>query len=180
MFGNLTPYLMVLGIAALFVLPFLLFTIGKRFTGWHMLGFAGAMFGIIIVVNIFMAFKAVGTFPGLEVPNSYIASQSFERERAAQQALGWTVTPAYDGQELTLQIVDEAGLPARVASLSATLGRPTHVREDVTPDFTYDNGVFRAPLHLASGVWIIHVTATAPDGTEFRQRIDHYAGDRVN
>ncbi|MDO5630973.1 MAG: FixH family protein [Paracoccus sp. (in: a-proteobacteria)] len=177
---NAMPYLLVLGVAALFGLPFLLFSVGKRFTGRHMLGFAVAMFGIIIVVNVFMAFKAVGTFPGLEVPNSYIASQSFDRERAAQQALGWTVTPAYDGQELTLRVTDETGLPARIASLSATLGRPTHVRDDVTPELSYDNGVFRAPLHLAPGVWIIHVTATAPDGTEFRQRIDHYAGDRVN
>lgn len=176
----ITPYLLVLGVAALFGLPFLLFAVARRFTGRHMLGFAVAMFGMIIAVNLFLAFRAVGTFPGLEVPNSYIASQSFDRERAAQQELGWTVTPVYDGQELTLRIADAQGLPAPVRSLSATVGRPTHVRDDVTPDFTYDGGLFRTPLHLAGGVWIIHVTATAPDGTEFRQRINHYAGDRVN
>ncbi|MDO5704609.1 MAG: FixH family protein [Paracoccus sp. (in: a-proteobacteria)] len=152
----------------------------KRFTGRHMLGFAGAMFGIIIVVNIVMAVKAVGTFPGLEVANSYIASQSFDRERAAQTELGWTVTPSYDGQELTLRIADTDGLPARVKSLSATVGRPTHVRDDVTPDFVYEGGLFHAPMRLEPGVWIIHVTAVAADGTEFRQRIDHFAGARVN
>lgn len=176
----LMPYLLVLGVAAIFGLPFLLFTTGMRFTGRRMLTFSVAMFGIIIAVNIVMAVKAVGTFPGLEVRNSYVASQTFDRERAAQQALGWTVTPEYDGRELTLVVRDAQGLPAPVQSLSATVGRPTHMRADQTPEFTYRGGVFHAPLSLEKGVWNIHVSAIARDGTEFRQRIDHYAGDYVN
>ena len=38
---------------------------------------AGA-FAVIIGVNVTMAVLAVGTFPGLEVKNSYVASQSFD------------------------------------------------------------------------------------------------------
>ena len=123
----------------------------RELTGRHVLAITLAAFGVIIAVNMVMAVKAVSTFPGLETPNSYVASQRFDRERAAQDKLGWTVTPDYDGHELTLAIRDRDGHPARVRTLSATVGRPTHVRDDQTPVFTYDGGVFRAPLTLAPG-----------------------------
>lgn len=152
----------------------------RELTGRHVLLITLAAFGTIIAVNLFMAFKAVGTFPGLEVKNSYVASQDFDAERAAQQALDWTVTPDYDGHELVLTIRDAQGNPAPVRTLAVTVGRPTHVREDQTPQFTYEGGLFRAPLVLAPGMWNIHLTATASDGTVFRQRIDHYHGNRVN
>ena len=151
----------------------------RELTGRHVLAITLAAFGVIIAVNMVMAFKAVSTFPGLETPNSYVASQRFDRERAAQAALGWTVTPEYDGRELTLVVQDAQGNPARIRSLSATVGRPTHVREDQTPRFIYENCIFRAPLTLASGIWNINVTAEAWDGTVFRQRIDHFSGSRV-
>ena len=151
----------------------------RELTGRHVLAITLAAFGVIIAVNMVMAFKAVSTFPGLETPNSYVASQRFDRERAAQAALGWTVTPEYDGRELTLVVQDTQGNPARIRSLSATVGRPTHVREDQTPRFIYENGIFRAPLTLAPGIWNINVTAEAWNGTVFRQRIDHFSGSRV-
>ncbi len=152
---------------------------GFVLTGRHVLAITVTAFGVIIGVNLLLAFKAVGTFPGLEVDNSYVASQTFDRERAAQGALGWTVTPDYDGHELRLMIRDRQGNPARVKTLAATIGRPSHVRDDQTPDFAYDNGVFHAPVTLAPGLWNIHLSAEAWDGTQFRQRIDHYHGDRV-
>lgn len=151
----------------------------RELTGKHVLAITVSAFGVIIAVNLLLAFKAVGTFPGLEVPNSYVASQHFDRERAAQDALGWSVTPEYDGAVLTLAIRDSKDQPANVQTMQVTVGRPTHVRDDQTPEFTYHNGLFSAPLTLEPGMWNIHVTATAPDGTQFRQRIDHYAGDQV-
>lgn len=151
----------------------------RELTGRHVLAITLTAFGVVIGVNLLLAVKAVGTFPGVEVRNSYVASQVFDRDRSAQAALGWTVTPEYDGRDLTLMIRDRAGNPAPVATLDVTVGRPTHVREDVTPAFTYHNGLFRTALTLAPGQWNIRLTATARDGTTFRQRIDHYAGDRV-
>lgn len=148
-------------------------------TGRKVLAITLGGFGVVIGVNLLMAFFAVSSFPGLETPNSYVASQRFDAERTAQEALGWTVTPIYERGVLTLALRDADGNPARVASLAVTVGRPTHVREDVTPQFTYRDGLFSAPLSLAPGVWNIHVSATAFDGTEFRQRIDHYHGARV-
>lgn len=152
----------------------------RELTGKHVLAIVLAAFGIIIAVNITMAVFAIGTFPGLEVKNSYVASQSFDRDRAAQVALGWVVTPEYDGKVLTLAVRDAQGNPAKVAQLSATIGRPTISRDDVTPEFTYRGGLFSAAVALEPGNWVIRLTAVAADGTEFRQRIDHYTGSHVN
>lgn len=46
----------------------------KELTGRHVLLMFVAGFGIIIAVNLTLAFSAVRTFPGLEVKNSYVAS----------------------------------------------------------------------------------------------------------
>lgn len=151
----------------------------RQLTGKHVLAITIAAFGVIIAVNLVMAVKAVGTFPGLEVGNSYVASQRFDRDRAAQQSLGWTVTPEYDGKEMVLTIRDAQGNPAPLRDLDVTVGRPTYIRDDQRPVFTYEGGLYVAPLVLAPGVWNIHIRATAADGTEFRQRIDHYNGSRV-
>lgn len=151
----------------------------RELTGKHVLAITVLAFGVIIAVNLTMAIQAVSTFPGLEVKNSYVASQSFDRERAAQDALHWTVTPDYADGILSISITDAAGNPAPVEDLSVTIGRPTHVRDDQTPYFTYHRGTFSTPLALGEGRWNIHLSAKAPDGTLFRQRLDHYQGATV-
>ena len=142
------------------------------FTGRKVLfAFVGA-FGVIIGVNLLMAYYAIGTFPGLDVKNSYVASQNFDTERAAQQALGWTVSVTYEPGELVVEVVDKSGRPADVALLNAIVGRPTHVRDDQTPQFQQRGGKFRAPLTLGEGKWNLRLKATALDGTKFHQRLD--------
>lgn len=133
-------------------------------------GFVGA-FGIIITVNVFMAYSAISTFPGLEVANSYVASQVWDRERRAQEALGWQVEADYRAGQLTLGFRDRQGYPVQVDGLSAVVARPTHRREDQIPDFRYATGQFTAPMTLAPGVWNLMVEAHAPDGTRFHQKI---------
>mgnify|MGYP003606967999 CR=1 FL=1 len=152
----------------------------RELTGRHVLAITLTAFATIIAVNVFMAVKAVRTFPGLEVANSYVASQDFDRERAAQAALGWKVGADYDGRRMVLSIRDAQGNPARIRSLDVTVGRPTYVRDDQHPVFRPEGGDYVAELSLAPGMWNIHVSATAWDGTSFHQRIDHYHGSRVN
>ena len=60
-----------------------------KLTGRHVALIFGGAFTVIIGVNLTLAVKAVGTFPGLETKNSYVASQNFEHDRAAQEALGF-------------------------------------------------------------------------------------------
>lgn len=171
--------LLVLGVAALFLAPFLLLGGGRRLTGRAMLGVVVSLFGIIVAVNIVMAVMAVRSFPGLEVANSYVASQNFDREREAQQALGWQVSPSYENGVLTLRIADAQGLPAPVGALRVTVSRPTQKRDDVTPEMRYSGGLWTAPVALSPGAWVVHLEAEAPDGTVFRQRLAHYPGSIV-
>ncbi|MDO5620587.1 MAG: FixH family protein [Paracoccus sp. (in: a-proteobacteria)] len=180
MLTPLATYLLILGVAALLGAPFLLFALRRHFTGPHMLAIVVGMFAVIIVVNLYMARSAIGTFPGLEVANSYVASQEFDRNRAAQEALGWTVTPEYDGQELILNIRDRDGQPVQVAELEVVIGRPTVAAEDQQPQFTWRDGAYHAPMQLARGQWTIHMKAVASDGTRFQQRLDHYRGSDIS
>ena len=141
-------------------------------TGRKVLFITVAFFGVIIAVNIFMAVKAVGTFPGLEVKNSYVASQSFDRERAAQQALGWTLETTYRDGRLMLDFRDRSGAPAPVAELSATVGRTTVSVDDLKPEFVRVGDIFEARAPLTEGKWMVLLEAFAEDGTRFHQRID--------
>jgi nitrogen fixation protein FixH len=141
-------------------------------TGRKVLAIAVTFFGVIFLVNFFMAYKAVGTFPGLEVKNSYVASQSFDRDRAAQEALGWTLEAAYRDGHLLLDFRDSAGRPAPVAQVSALVGRTTSRAEDFTPEFIQLGSVYEAPASLGHGKWMMQLEAFAEDGTRFHQRID--------
>ena len=59
----------------------------RTLTGWHAAAIFGSFFGVIITVNLALAYSAVHTFPGLEVKNSYVASQNFDARRDAQEKL---------------------------------------------------------------------------------------------
>ena len=143
----------------------------KEFTGRHAAIVFVSAFGVIILVNIALAVSAVRTFPGLEVKNSYVASQQFDDRKAAQEALGWDVSARSADGQVILSITDANGAPVQVDSLKAVLGRATHVKEDLRPDFVFDGQAYVAPAELGDGNWNIRMTAKAPDGTEFSQRV---------
>lgn len=141
-------------------------------TGRKVLIFTVLAFGIIIAVNLTLAFNAVRTFPGLEVDNSYVASQSFDRDREVQLSLGWEVSAKVDtAGDLVLNIVDADGAPVRVAKLEGTFGRATSMRDDQTPVFEFRDGAYRAKVVYAPGNWNLRFRAVARDGRAFRQRV---------
>lgn len=142
-------------------------------TGRKVLIVTVGAFGVIIAVNLVMAYQAVSTFPGLEVKNSYIASQKFDDLRTAQVALGWTMTPDYDPLEkrLYLSFKDAQGKTVVVKDLTVLVGRTTEAREDQTPAFVFAGDLWTAPLDLAPGRWLLRVEAQADDGTLFSQRM---------
>ena len=143
----------------------------KQLTGRHVLMIFVGAFGVIIGVNLMLAWSAVATFPGLEVKNSYVASQEFNARKAAQEALGWTVrADAADG-EVILSITDAQGTPVRVGGLDAVIGRATHVADDIRPEFIFDGAAYVAPVSLADGNWNIRMSALAEDSTPFTQRV---------
>lgn len=141
-----------------------------KLTGWHVLMIFGSGFAVIILVNLLLAYSAIRTFPGLEVSNSYVASQEFNARKAAQEGLGWTVVAEHENGILRLRITDTQG-PVEVARLETTVGRATHVLEDQTPTFTFDGEAYVAPVALADGNWNIRMKAWDDTGTLFEQRV---------
>lgn len=142
----------------------------REIKGWHVFCAFAAAFGVIIAVNLTLAFKAVATFPGLEVKNSYVASQSFDADRAEQEALGWDVSANVQDGLLSLQILKE-GTAIAPQIESATFGRATSVAADQTPDFKFDGTALVAPVDATGGNWNLRLKARAENGVLFQQRI---------
>lgn len=144
----------------------------RELTGAKVFAITAGAFGVIIAINVYMAVKAVRTFPGLEVENSYVASQDFDKELAAQKALGWTLKHSYENGQMILAFTDSTGTPVEARDITAVIGRTTEAAQDVRPAFTYANGVFTAPVTLEKGKWMVLLDAHAADGTLFHQRLD--------
>ncbi len=146
-------------------------TTATPLTGRKVFFITAAFFGTVIAANVTLAVQAVRTFPGLEVGNSYIASQTFNAELAAQKALGWALKVAAGPDRLTLVFTDAAGRPVEPVAITASIGRATEVRDDLVPEFVRVGAVYEAPVALASGKWVLRIEAEAEDGTIFRQRV---------
>ncbi len=144
--------------------------VARPLTGRKFFAIIASCFAVIITVNLTLAYQAVRTFPGLEVKNSFVASQAFDTHRQAQQALGWDVSARLDRNVLVLDIQKD-GRPVVPTITSAVLGRATNVSQDITPVFEHDGQVFVAPADLGPGNWNLRLIAEADDGTVFQQRI---------
>jgi nitrogen fixation protein FixH len=142
----------------------------KKLTGWHVLGMFVVGFGVIISVNLTLAYNAVRTFPGIEVKNSYVASQKFDENRSAQNALNWDVEAQIVDGSLNLSLRDPNG-PVEAEIVNALFGRATHTGQDQNLMFKYDGEKFIAPVVVDAGNWNLRLVAMAPNGTVFQQRI---------
>lgn len=144
---------------------------GGPITGARFFALIASFFVVIIGVNFVLAYQAIHTFPGLEVDNSYIASQSFDRDRAAQQALGWTARAVVHQGELRLTITDPRGLAVVAADVTGTFGRATSLHDDQVVAFKFDGQTYRAGVRTGGGIWDLRLLAHATNGTLFQQRI---------
>ncbi len=142
----------------------------KEIKGWHILSIFALAFAVIITVNVALAVNAVRTFPGLEVPNTYVASQKFDRNKTAQLALNWDVAARLENNVLRL-IVREDGVPVEPVIEAAIFGRATHVGQDQEPYFFYDGDSFVAQVDGGAGNWNLRIEMRAKDGTLFKQRV---------
>lgn len=142
---------------------------GRPITGRHVLFGVLAGFAVILTANMAMVIAATGSFPGLVVKNSYVASQNFNARVAKIAALGWRAVVAYEPGVLTAEILTQSGSPAPAAKVTAVVGRPSDARSDQTLTLERDptTGYFTAPLTLGDGQWRIVVTTESFDGESF-------------
>jgi len=141
----------------------------RPLTGRKVLMIALGAFAVVILANTLLAVYAVRSFSGLVVPNSYVASQSFDERRTAQAALGWSLDLAYADGAVRLDLADSAGRAVRPAALAVTVGRPTTTRDDQLLPLEPTVGGYAAAVDLVRGVWRVEIVATAEDGTAYYQ-----------
>lgn len=142
----------------------------RKFTGWHFFLIMLSAFGVIITANVTLAYLALGSFPGLDVANTYVASQEFDAKRKAQEDLGWSSQVSYQDGVLILNLHEQDGVLVMPEEISIRIGSATTAQEDqsMTPILHGDH--YRASVGLSHGNKVIFVTAMAKDGTIFTQR----------
>jgi len=145
----------------------------RPFTGRHMTAILFGFFAVVIAVNFLMARLAIGTFGGVVVENSYVASQHFNRwldEASTEQQLGWSAETARqpDGRIL----VTLAGLPAGTAILTAVARHPLGRLPDQALAFTPSSaGLFLSTTPLPAGRWRLRVQVQS-NGQQWRHEED--------
>lgn len=145
----------------------------KPFTGRHMLVIMLAFFGVIIAVNMTLAVLASRSWTGLEVKNSYVASQDYNAKLAVadrQRARGWKSRLMRNGDALTLTVTTSSGNVVRGAKIDAKLLRPVQQSDDQALFFQEtDPGIYRAMTPSRSGSWDVDVVVSAPGEEPYRQ-----------
>lgn len=135
------------------------------FTGWHMLGIMVAFFGVIIAVNVTMAYLAIHSWSGLVVANSYVASQEFNEKAETgkeQAALNWQSTPAYAGGVFTWRLTYRDGKPVALTGGTVEFKRPVGDVHDTRAALAVrEAGVLAATIDLADGAWVMEINADA-------------------
>ncbi|MCR9256787.1 MAG: FixH family protein [Alphaproteobacteria bacterium] len=147
----------------------------KPFTGKHMLAIMIAFFGVIIAVNMTMAYLASSSWTGLVVQNSYVASQEFNGEldkARAQSKLGWSTPLMLSTEEALVEARDANGKPIKGAEVILLLQRSMTDRDDQAVTLTeVAPGLYRAAVDLAPVHWKASLRLKAANGVTYRQ--DH-------
>jgi nitrogen fixation protein FixH len=133
----------------------------KTFTGWHMTAIIVAFFGVVIAVNVVMAYYAASTFSGTVVDNSYVASQEYNgwlAEARAEARLGWTTTFALDDARHPEITVTAGGAPLGYLTATGVAQHPLGRAPDINLHFvSTGDGRLRARELLPPGRWQVHV-----------------------
>ncbi|MBL4870808.1 MAG: FixH family protein [Robiginitomaculum sp.] len=138
---------------------------GRPFTGRHMLILMVSFFGVIVAVNVFMMYKAVTTFRGEDVKQSYRQGLDYNKtlsKRAKQMARGWSANININGHILSLRLQDENGLPVRGLKVEGVLKHPVETDLDTLLLFEFNTNTD-------------HYVATLPMGVEGKRWVQTWA-----
>lgn len=140
--------------------------------GRHVLLVVLLFFGTVIAVNTLFVVLALRTFPGEDVPRSFLQGLRFNETlaaRRAQRALGWrasieAVQGAGTETLFHLRLVDRTGAPINSATLTGQLRRPADTRFDRPLTFEpLGSGLYVARAGvLARGIWEVEARTRVP------------------
>ncbi|HZD89849.1 MAG TPA: FixH family protein [Pseudolabrys sp.] len=151
----------------------------RELTGRAVLIWLIGFFGLVFVVNGFMADAAIRTFAGVDAESSYKAGQMFEHEVAlakAQDALHWTVDGNINldrvGEAvLDMTVRDAHGQPVGGLRADARLWHPADSRRDHVIRLAQTGpGAFHGEARAHSGKWELVIDFYRGDTRMFRSR----------
>lgn len=157
---------------------------GFVFTGWHMLALLVAFFGVIISVNMLMAYYATSTWSGLVVQNTYVASQEFNGKAAgirAMLATGVRGKLTVEKDEIAYVLTVEDGKAVEADAVTAHFKRPVGEHQDfIAALLPAGEGRYAASHEVLPGDWIVEVIATRDGRTIMHEanRISVHGGNK--
>jgi nitrogen fixation protein FixH len=125
--------------------------------GWHVLVMILIFFGVTIGVNATFITLALQTFPGEDVPHSYVQGIHYNdtiARRQAQAELGWSARfNAVEGA-LLLEVLDAEGGPVSGLSLTGSMVHPDTTQACPLVFAEDRSGLYRAALACeTAGRW---------------------------
>jgi nitrogen fixation protein FixH len=150
---------------------------GFRLTGRMVLLILIVFFGVVIVVNLFMAYVAVHTFSGLQNQRPYETGLEFNRtlkSAGVQQELHWQVSSHYerlaDGRiSLKLSLRDKNGQPVDGTATKVSLLSPVNALRDVVFDLIPQGaGEFSGTASADAGQWDLVIEVKRDNAEVFR------------
>ncbi len=146
-----------------------------KFTGWHMLGTLLAFFGVVIAVNLLMAYFALSSWTGLVVENTYVASQEFNEKAAearAWEATGITTKLEASASGIRYTVTHPETGPVAGEKVVASFKHPVGEKFDFTVTLVPEgNGVFVTDHPVGKGQWIVDLLTTDGDKTAYHEAI---------
>lgn len=141
-----------------------------QFTGRHMSIVIVGFFVVIFLMNLALAYFAIGSWPGLLVRNGYDASQTYNQQieqARLQNQLGWQSQLEIANDTAVLHMTDKTGVAISDLEITAAAARPTNESEDTMLTLTENaDGSYGGDANLASGRWIISIRAEDKSGTQ--------------
>jgi nitrogen fixation protein FixH len=123
--------------------------------GIHVLWMLLAFFALIIAVDAYFIVRAVGTFPGEQVKNSYVLGLDYNREverRDRQRRLGWRAEAGIvqtGGQHLLVHLTSAADEPLSGLAVSVQVFSAADGGIDETIELEErEPGSYAAPISL--------------------------------
>jgi nitrogen fixation protein FixH len=131
----------------------------QGFTGRHMLLVICTFFGVVISVNVTMAWLASSSWSGLVVQNTYVASQEFNQRAEAMKAMtasGISGVLSINGGMVHYDLRNRDGSPTAIDDVVLNFKRPVGDHEDfsITLRKTAE-GRFEGEHGVATGDWIV-------------------------
>lgn len=106
----------------------------KRLTGFHVLFYLLGFFGLMFAVNGIFLYSAITSFPGEDIPKSYVQGLNYNEtlaQRAAQAELGWQGAVGIEYGELVFVLEDAEGHPVSGYEAEAVLRRAATTTADL-------------------------------------------------